>query len=427
MASLDQEYNAFSIEDLSLVYLSGNDAKSINIKNLLERLEITENIISPVVMGSLLIIDTFGLAKILRTGSCMISLSVSRTGRDDFVLRRNFRIYKQDKRKGKSPNSESYLLYFCSEELILSEQTRVSRGYNDTYSEIASNILRNYLNVPNGKCIISDTDGVKNLVIPSLRPLDALAWCATRAVNYQNIPDILFFENKNGFNFISLSDLYGQNSVPINFSIKNIAIGTDSKSEFLGAKNSEIVRQFNLLESIRKGTYASSIFGYDLITGTFFRQDIRSDYYRRNATLNNQKIVPTVSNRSGNFADESFDSKRTILVTDSQYRLSNYATRNSPNNNLHEPEFSLAHRSAVLSFLTTKKMKILLPGNFNLSVGMLVDLNYPKRGNISEDEQNDLSFSGRQLILAVRHVITPSQHETAIEVASDSEPDGDFQ
>jgi hypothetical protein len=426
MASLDQEYSAFSIEDLSIVHLSGSQSRTINIRNLIERLEITENIISPVVMGSLLIIDTFSLAKILRTGSCFVSLSLSRTGREDFVLRRNFRIYKQEKRKANSPNSELYVLYFCSEELILSEQTRVSRGYTDTYTDIAYSILRNYLGIPENKCIVSDTDGVKNVVIPSLRPLDALAWCATRAVNYQNIPDILFFENKNGFNFISLADLYGQNSVPINFSVKNISVSNDPRSEYLGAKNSEITRQFNLLESIRKGTYSSSIFGYDLITGTFFRQDIKSDYYKRNPKLNNGKLIPTVSNKNGVFIDEAHDSKRTILVTDSQYKLSNYAKSKDPNNNLHEPELSLAHRSSVLSFLTTKKMKILLPGNFGLSVGMLVDLIYPKRGNLNNDEQDDTSFSGRQLIMALRHVITPSQHETAIEVASDSEPDGDL-
>lgn len=425
MASLDQEYSTFSIDDLSIVHMSGNNAKTINIKNLIERLEVTENIISPVVMGSVLIIDTFGLARLLRTGSCFISLSLSRTGQNDFVLRRNFRIYKQEKRKQKSPNSELYLLYFCSEELILSEQTRVCRGYNDTYTDIVYSILRNYLGIPEDKCLVSDTDGVKNVVIPSLRPLDAIAWCASRAVNYQNIPDILFFENKNGFNFISLADLYGQNAVPINFSVKNISIGDDSKAEYLSAKNSEITKQFNLLDSIRKGAYSSSIFGYDLVTGTFFRQDIRGDYYKKNPTLNTGKLIPTVSNKTGDFIDEAFDSKRTILVTDSQYKLSNYAKSKDSNRNLHEPEAALAHRTAVLSFLSTKKMKILLPGNFNLSAGMLVDLQYPKRGKMNNNEQYDPSFSGRQLVMALRHIISPSQHETVIEVASDSDPDGD--
>lgn len=425
MSSFSREYSTFSIDDLSIIYFSGNEPKIINIRGIIERLEITENVISPVIMGSVLLIDTFNIGKILRTSSCFIGVSFSRTGNDDFVLRKTFRIYKQEKRKAKSPNSEAYLLYFCSEEMILSEQSRVSKGYTDTYTNIAYDILKNYLSVPEDKCLVSETNGSKNVVIPSLRPFDALAWCATRAVNESNIPDIIFFENKNGFNFISLSDLFQQNSVPINFSVKNIVVGEDTKDEYLGAKKSEISKQFNLLESIRKGTYSNSIFGFDLITGTLFRQNISANYYDKASKLNSAKVIPTVSNKKGVFVDEAFDSKRTILVTDSQYELSQYAKRKDPNVNLHQPEFSLAHRSSVLSFMTTKKMKILLPGNFDLSVGMLVNLNYPKRGSLNADDQLDPSFSGKQLILALRHIIIPSQHETVIEVASDSEVDGE--
>ena len=66
-------------------------------------------------------------------------------------------------------------------------------------------------------------------------------------------------------------------------------------------------------------------------------------------------------------------------------------------------------------------MKILLPGNFDLTVGMIVDLKYPKRGKIDNTEELDNSFSGKQLVIAVRHIIIPSKHETIIEVASDSD------
>jgi len=425
MASLDQEFSTFSIDDLSIIYESSGNQKILNIKGLLDQLEITENIISPVITGSMLMTDTFNVGKLLRTGSCFLKIKLSKTGNNDFVYEKILRIYKQEKRKAQSPNSESYVIYFCSEELILSEQSRVSRGYKDTFSNIAKNILTSFLSIEEENIIISETNGIRNIVIPSLTPLNALFWCAARAVNNKNIPDVLFFENKNGFNFISLSDLFLQDSVSINFSTKNVAEGEDQKSELFGAKTSQITKQFNLIESIKKGSYSGSIFGFDLITRTFFKQEIKSEYYDKASRLNQKPIVPSVSNRKGTFANEAYDSKRTVLVTDSQFFNSNYAKQKIPDAKLHSPEFSYGHRSSIMSFLNTKKMKLMLPGNFNLTIGMILDLKYPKRGKIKEDDSLDPSFSGKHMILAVRHVIRPTQHDTILEIASDSDIDSD--
>lgn len=301
MASLDQEFSTFSIDDLSIIYESSGNQKILNIKGLLDQLEITENIISPVITGSMLITDTFNVGKLLRTGSCFLKMKLSKTGNNDFVYEKTLRIYKQEKRKAQSPNSESYVIYFCSEEFILSEQTRVSRGYKDTFTNIAKSILTSFLNVEEENIIVSETNGIKNIVIPSLTPLNALFWCAARAVNDKNIPDVLFFENKNGFNFISLSDLFLQDSVPINFSTKNVAEGEDQKSELFGAKTSQITKQYNLIESIKKGSYSGSIFGFDLITRTFFKQEIKAEYYDKASRLNQKPIIPSVSNKKRNF------------------------------------------------------------------------------------------------------------------------------
>ena len=113
------------------------------------------------------------------------------------------------------------------------------------------------------------------------------------------------------------------------------------------------------------------------------------------------------------------------MVTDSQFFNSNYAKKNYPSVKLHSPEFSFGHRSSIMSFLNTKKMKLMLPGNFNLTIGMILDLKYPKRGNLREGDELDSSFSGRSMIIAVRQIIRPTQHDTVLEVASDSDIDSD--
>lgn len=420
MSTLNFELNAISINDLSII-LPNSKGNGISIKYLFEQLNIYENIISPVIMGSILMVDTYGISTQLRTGSCYIEMDLSKgqKGEEKLQYKKTFRIYKQERRESKTINSELYLFYFCSEELIISEQTRVSRHYNNTYSEIATNILQKYLNVKTQEkeLFISKTKGTKDIVIPALKPFDALYWCASRCVNRNNIPDILFFENKYGFNFISLDDLIKNKAVVLNFNAKNTA-EDDDIGNFLGVKSSEIMSQFNLIESIKTGTYSGSVYGFDLITGSFTITPISSEYYSKNSLLNDELLIPSINSTNDG---EAPDAKRTLLVTDSKYNQSNYAKKNSPNNNLHEPEFALAHKSAVFSFLNNKKMKLAVPGNFGLTIGMLVDLKYPKRGNITEKKQLDASFAGRHMILAIRHMVTPEIHETFLEISSNSD------
>ena len=388
MPALDQEYSSFSIRTLDIVFLddSGNE-NSFSVRGIMEQLEITENIISPVITGSIIIKDTSSISRIVKTGSAFLRMSLSKFD-DKFLYEKTARIYKQEKRKLSNQTSEKFILYFCSEEMILSEQSRVSRGYTDTYSNIAKSIFTDFLEVSQDKISISESNGVKNTVVPSLKPFDALYWCANRAVNAKDIPDFLFFENKEGF---------------------------------IGAKSSEIGSQFNLLENIKKGTYASTIYGYDLITGTMFRQEIGNKYYDKRTKLNSATNIPYVSNKKRVMPDNAFESKRMMVVTDSQFNLSKYTQRKAVTTKLQSPEFSLAHRTALLTFISTKRSKVLLPGNFGLTIGMLVNLKFPKRGKVGSDEQLDYTSSGKHLIVAVRHVIDPSKHETVIEVCSDSD------
>jgi hypothetical protein len=69
----------------------------------------------------------------------------------------------------------------------------------------------------------------------------------------------------------------------------------------------------------------------------------------------------------------------------------------------------------------SKRIKIVMPGNFQLSSGFNVTVSAPNfakkdRGNDNEDT----SLSGSYIIVASRHIIGYEKHETIIEVATTS-------
>ena len=68
-----------------------------------------------------------------------------------------------------------------------------------------------------------------------------------------------------------------------------------------------------------------------------------------------------------------------------------------------------------------KKLKLVMPGNFQLSSGFNVSVTTPTFGSRAKDESaEDETLSGNYLIVASRQIIKFDRHETIIEVASTS-------
>jgi hypothetical protein len=65
-----------------------------------------------------------------------------------------------------------------------------------------------------------------------------------------------------------------------------------------------------------------------------------------------------------------------------------------------------------------KKLKLVMPGNFQLTSGFNVSVSTPSFG-VDNDEE-DPTLSGKYLITATRHIISFDKHETILEVASSS-------
>jgi hypothetical protein len=60
-----------------------------------------------------------------------------------------------------------------------------------------------------------------------------------------------------------------------------------------------------------------------------------------------------------------------------------------------------------------------MPGNFQLTSGFNINLNAPNFGRKIKGEDNeDVSVSGKYMIVASRQIIKYDKHETIIEVAS---------
>ncbi len=197
----------FEIIELVLVTKGGK----IDIANLCEEINIHDTLFLSVMSGSLVIGDSVGLSsKLLFDGSESILIHIKKDKNSEILdFKKAFRIYKQTNRSIIKPGLEKYILHFTSDELIYSDQQRVNQSYETNYSKIVERILVDYLKVPQNNLggVYEFSSGVQKIVIPNLRPLEAIEWCAKRALDINQSPNFMFYQNITGFNFATLSTL----------------------------------------------------------------------------------------------------------------------------------------------------------------------------------------------------------------------------
>ena len=238
-----------------------------------------------------------------------------------------------------------YVLDFCSDELIANLRNRVSKSYkgvlaSDIISDVYEEYIRKDVFVEKKKSLFFDVRGNSDatffpmhFVFPTIRPFSAIDMVVKKSASASlrsgvsdiaNFGRFLFFENKNGFYFKSLSDLlnpritdspaeiedseiqnqeqqgldYGQPSQQSREKGKRIKSGavttssevpvatyiirpTDSFDSTGDSNETSIVQYtllstFNVLNNLIEGMYSGRLLTYDTITkriGTVFPKE----------------------------------------------------------------------------------------------------------------------------------------------------------
>ena len=204
---------------------------TLDVTAIFQELNIYDTIFFPSISGNIVILDTNNITGQIDFKSCFLSVELSKGDETDgpTIFKKTFRIYNQSDRIIKNPSSEIYVLHFISQELIESlsyseNNKKICQYFEGTYTDAVNIILYNYLQVPDKKIgIIESTKGLHQFTIPNLTPFDAMDWLVKRSITFENLPNFMFFENKSGYNFVSLTFLLSRPSIEtINFDIKNV-------------------------------------------------------------------------------------------------------------------------------------------------------------------------------------------------------------
>jgi len=408
----------FYISKLQFITPSG----PIDFERLLIEFSYYEDIFSFVSSGHLSVVDGQGFIESLQlSGNEFLEIEYSKS-KNGPSNKNTFRVYKiGDRVPGGNPNTSFYTLYFCSEELLLSEQNKITKTYPGTkISDIVKNILDEELKIlPKNIYKIEETTGLYDFSIPRLKPFEAISWLSTyarpEAGGTTGGADMLFFETKDGYNFRSIkSMLSAPPMATYKYQLNNLE-SADLTEKIFTVLDYEFVKTQDMLENISSGMVANKLISID---------PFKKSYNTTNFNINSKETnTGSLKNRLGQNQNESYDSVVKVVTTNAGQRDVPY---------IKEVEGSVAqdifietyvpNRTSQINLANYITVKMTVPGNPILTVGRTMNFNLLSQRNSSNNTQKDLDafYSGKYLITAARHVISAEgKYITVLEIVKE--------
>ena len=414
----------YTLKKLQLINADGQ--KSIDLTGITLEINIFENIFLNAISASLMVVDTADLINNIGIyGQEFVELEIETPSLDDYAIKQTFSVYKIGAREDANAGASIYELSLVSPEFMLNHRRRISKSYNGNISTIVEDALTNDLYVQTEKeLFIEPTKGVRNIVSPNLHPYMLIQNLALEAQSAtSSSPHYLFFENLRGFWFISLQELYNQDTIGVYNAtqagelLDNKTI--DIQSQLEAVINYNITGNNDTLMNIKSGMLGSTIITHDIYNKSYNKNTYGyfSDFEKHGRI----DTKPIYSNERGigNFPDSRIFVNPTSTTTDFQ-DAQHYGQSSVTSNQLSE---TLLHRKARFSELVGGiKVQMRVNGTTTLNAGQKIVFDKP--ANSEFGNRLDPDYQGEFLVTQTRHIFTQveKKHEIIFSAVKDAVP-----
>lgn len=404
-----------SIDKIKIVTLSGFTqdiaAQVINI-------QIYEDLFSPFMSGSLIIKDSLDLVNLMPfIGEEFLELDISTpTLKKNKNIRGSFYIYKLTNREILGDRSVVYQLHFVSKEAVVDLNKKISRVFANKISDLVEPFIKDktFGLESDKEVFVEPTLNNFKYISNFWSPVKNIMYLVDNAVNMNKTPNYVFFENRDGFYFISLESLYGaepyqqftydkyvRDSLPQGGDVRN------TPEDFKRIKEISIPVGFDYMDRISSGMLSSKIISYDVTTKKYSTKNY--DMFKRFEEQKHLNKFPINSDRAI-FRSNSF------LINYPKY-YGNFNGFGDVSN--HK---TIQERLSLTKLAEANKLQITVPGRTDYTVGQKVAivLNRMEPLTARDKDITDKMFSGFYLIAAINHYIDREKHECIMEVIKES-------
>lgn len=395
--------------------------QGLEVTSLVEKITFYEDMYSPFISGELVLRDTFDIPNTIgRSDRDLVRFVISTPSLPESMnIQGYFLLYNLTNRQFASDRSQLYTYRFVSEEMIYDAQRRISKTYRGTGDSIVKEIAEKKL----GTAKKINTETATNQIAYTSNfwtPTQNIRYCIENSLDEDKNASFLFFENREGFNFKTLSGIVKQEEPMQYFVASDFSadVDTDKGSIRFGCSSRNpnndysIIREmrvdstFDYLDFINKGGSRTLLYTHDLVTK-------RIDIQKFELVKDEHKLL----NDNRLLSDAAVSNSEPLILTASKYwGAIDIGDRTNTK--------FLQKRISQMAQYDSFKIEIDVFGRTDYTVGkrVLLDLNQVRA--ISRDEDKELyidkMYSGSYIVSKIAHHITRKEHYCTLELIKDS-------
>ena len=376
-----------------------------------------EDIFSPFTTGSIIVRESLDLVNLFPfIGEEYLELNITNPKLETSSISGKYYIYKLSDRELLGDRSVVYQLNFISVEAIADINKSISRNFSGKVSDIVSTFVKDSINGFESKknLVVEPTSNSIKYISQYWSPTKNIQYLVENAVNMNNTPNYVFFENRDGFYFISLEKLYDaqikqtfkydrytRDKLPGGGDVRNI------EEDYKRILEYSIPVAYDYMDRIRSGMLSSRQIMYDVTKKTY-----STNVYTMFDRYDNQKHLnkyPINSNKALFRANS--------LVIDFPKDFANFSGFGDVTNSKHNQE-----RLSLMKLAEANQLNITVPGRTDYTVGQKVSVVFPLINPISQKDNDttDKVFSGNYLIAAINHYVDREKHECYMQLIKES-------
>jgi hypothetical protein len=391
-----------------------------DVKGQIAQLEIFEDMFAPFISGTIVLTDALDLINFFPfIGEEYLKLKVSTPSfyEANRIIDGEFYLFKMDQRILLNDKNQAYAIHFISKEAVIDSNFKISRSFEGVCSDIATRIVATQEGLNSTKSLrLEQASNKIRFVANFWSPTECLKYLSNVAVSDKSNSTYLFFENRAGFNFTTLNDLYSaekfQSFIFDNKTRDFTQQGTnimDPEEGFKRVSEMRIDKSFDYLSRTRAGVYASKM--------------ITHDYVSKKYAVKNYNLLKDFPNHQHlnkfPIASSRVPVAPNALQIHEQKHFGVFSDYTDISNTKYKQQ-----RISLLRQAESFKVQIVVPGRTDYTVGMKVSLlTYKTQQAAKEENTDDLIdkvHSGDYLIAAINHVIDKERHECHMELIKDS-------
>ena len=405
---------------MDFAFLVNHRGESVDITATITELNIYENIDRPFITGEVAIMDSNGFIKdnelnlgqeflVVKFRTPEMPIDIENVVDSTQIAFRIVSI-KSDEIK----NTFRYVKYaFTTKEFVRDKQVRISKTYEDTYSEMVKDVLNNQNFLSTDKdVIIEPSRGTKKFTLPDVHPTEFINMIRKKAqsADRENVGYLFYERLDNQFHFRTFGSLVA-NGKSDEETIRTYTLqkagaiaGQSVKKRLLQIVSLEPQQHHNQITNLNEGLYGSKLVSFDIYTKTLNETEYNYfdsygdiphlDYTGEEKTELSQHIPhsQTPDMKGNRISDYPDYVQHTAFHTTADETSKSY------------PENTVLQANSQRLAWNNQRVKIQVPGCAQIHAGEIIRLSIPdmtKSDSIVPKE--DPVYSGTWLIEALQH------------------------